>query len=219
MNLTELETSELFLPPLLNAIMVEKPFQTAIDKTQARQAGAGDFFWAQDPSVSDFAIVLEPDVSFEKSLEIVPLALVALSDCLASILPPQVAVQFRDFQNVTINGGVAGSVNAAISKTQSRSDIPDWLIISINITLTRDNSISEPGSEPDITALGEEGWDVINQNTVLETYSRHFLSWLANWTDDGFDNVVRAWKFKAENEQKPDMDIFEQSITLYESTG
>lgn len=211
--------ADLILPPLLNPIKADEPFTTAIKQVRNRQSGAGDLLWASNNSVADFAIILEPEVDRQRTLEMLPLAMIALSDCLAVLLPPQVAVQFRGCNEIVVNGGVAGGIVAAIAKTDGDQDIPDWLVLSITASLNRDDKKGDPGLEPDITSLDEEGWEAPELNTFIETYARHFLSWMVAWNDDGFAPVSRAWKFKAEDNSEPDMNMVSSNISIYESTA
>ncbi len=211
--------TDLKLPPMLNPIEAVEPFETAIDQVRQRQSGAGDVFWSPaSPTEANFAIVLEPDVGHETAIEMVPLTLVALSDCLAILLPPQVAVQFRAGQFVTVNAGVAGGVSAAMAKPGAGSEVPDWLVVSVRLGLQRDDDAGDPGLQPDITTLDEEGWEQPGSDKVIETFSRHFLSWMTAWSDDGFKPIVRAWKFKDENEAEPDMVGIAKNIKMFEST-
>ncbi|MCP4185370.1 MAG: hypothetical protein GY761_19015 [Hyphomicrobiales bacterium] len=208
---------ELDLPPLLNAISAQKPFDAAVSQVRHRMAGAGDLFWSHNQNNVDIAIVLEPEVSSIRALEMVPLAMVALSDCLAVLLPPQVAVQFRDSRSIVVNGGIVGELTTAMAKTNSENDIPDWLVLSLTTGLNRAESDDEPGFNPDFTTLDEEGWEMVSQNEFTETFARHFLSWLAAWNDDGFCTIARAWKFKAEEQLEPDMRKIGERVLIFES--
>jgi len=200
------------LPPLLNGVESPSPFDTAIFQVRQQKAGAGDLFWSPATDVAEFALILEPDVDHDKALEMVPLAMVALADCLAILLPPQVAIEFRDLQQLIVNGGIAGGIATAISKQQS-----DWLVIAIRVGLGRTESQSEPGEQPDITTLDEEGWEDLDRSKFVETFARHFLSWLAIWNDDGFAPIARAFRFKAEDKQDPDLKLADKNIARYES--
>ncbi|VAV89441.1 hypothetical protein MNBD_ALPHA08-2535 [hydrothermal vent metagenome] len=209
--------TDLQLPPLLNAIKVSKPFETSVDRVRERKSGAGDLFWANSQCQADFAVVLEPDVSRQSAVEMIPLVLVALADCLAALLPPQVAIQFRDNQHVIVNGGVAGGLNVAMAKQRQGSDIPDWLVLSIKLDLRRSDDAVDPGLAPDVTTLDEEGWEAPDLQELIETFARHFLSWMAAWDDEGFKPVARAWKLKAESEIEPDLNAISENVIMFES--
>jgi len=210
---------ELILPPLLNAVYAKEPLQSAIEKTRRRKAGAGDLFWSDKKNIANIAIVLEPEVKLKNALEMMPLAMVALSDCLAVMLPPKVAVQFRDCNNVVLNGGVVAGITMAVSKMASKTEVPDWLVLAIEVGLSREDDEAEPGLQPDITTLDEEGCEDYSRNKFIETYARHFLSWLAIWSDDGFGPVARAWKFKAEDQKEPDMEQIGEIISIHKSAA
>ena len=195
------------MPPLLKAIKSTDPFETALHNLRAgtTATGAGDLFWSPQQQVSKLAIVLEPDVPASQAMQMVPLAMVALGDCLGVLVPPQVAVQFRSPLQVIINGGVAGNVSAAMATTQSANQVPDWLVLGVEVGLARADDAPAPGLQPDLTTLDEEGCENPEPVRFIETYARHFLSWMAIWQDEGFAPIVRSWKFKAEDESEPDM--------------
>ena len=205
------------LPPLLNAVQSESPFESAIRKVQLREAGAGDLFWSKNQKRVKLAIILEPDVSADQAVEMLPLTLVALGDCLGVLVPPQVGVQFRPPLQVTVNAGKVGGVSAAMSMTENNAGIPDWLVVGIDVGLSRQNDDPEPGLDPDITTLDEEGCDDLDRNKFIETFARHFLSWMAVWNDDGFLRVARSWKFKAEDESDPIIELMLEIVVRHES--
>ncbi len=208
----------LILPPLLNAVISQQPFDQAIDQVRHRRAGAGDLFWSPDKLTSNMAIILEPEVAANQALEMVPLAMVALGDCLGVLVPPQVAVQFRYPLRVVVNAGVTGEISAAIAATGNDNDVPDWLVLGIKINLARADDAPDPGEQPDITTLDEEGCEDLTQTKFIETYARHFLSWIASWQDEGFLPIARSWKFKAEDQNDPDMAELRKAVAVYEST-
>ena len=208
----------LILPPLLNAVISQKPFDQAIDQIRRRRAGAGDLFWSPDKLTSSIAVILEPEVAVNQALEMVPLAMVALGDCLGVLVPPQVAVQFRNPLQVVVNAGVAGEISAAIAATGNDNDVPDWLVLGIRVDLARADDAPDPGEYPDITTLDEEGCEDLTQTKFIETYARHFLSWIASWQDEGFSPIARSWKFKAEDQSNPDMAEQRKAVAIYEST-
>ncbi len=216
-SMIDATVDEPVLPPLLNGIFAENPFGAAVDQVRGRKAGAGDLFWSNNAHIAKIAIVLEPEVDRATSLQMVPLAVVALCDCLAILLPPQVAVQIRGGDDVIVNAGKVGGVRAAISKTNTESEVPDWLVVAIEVAISRRETDPEPGLQPDVTTLDEEGCENTDVVNFIQTFARHFLSWLAGWQDDGFAPVVRAWKFKAEAETEPDMKQIEREISVFES--
>ena len=211
------------VPPLLRAIKASEPFETAVEKLCADASGAtgvtgdtgaGDLFWSPQNQRSKLAIVLEPDVPTSRALEMVPLVMVALGDCLGVLVPPQVAVQFRSPLQIVVNAGVAGHIKAAIAPTANDDEVPKWLVLAVDVGLTRAADAPDPGLQPDITTLDEEGCENLDHIKFIETFARHFLSWLAIWHDDGFSQIARAWKFKAEDESDPDMKKIRAQVVV-----
>ena len=205
------------VPPLLAAIMAPEPFDAAIQAVRAGRAGAGDFFWSPDAEQASLAIVLEPEVDAGVAAQMAPLAMVALGDTLGVLTPPQVGVQFREPFEILVNAGVAGRARAAMARTGKAENVPDWLVIGVETGLARPAGAPEPGLEPDITTLDEEGCGGLSHITFIETFARHFLSWMAVWNDDGFAPVARSWKFRAEDECEPDMEKIRAAFVIYES--
>ena len=56
----------------------------------------------------------------------------------------------------------------------------------------------EPGTMPGITSLVEEGGEELTTINVLDTFSRHFLSLLDTWMNDGFADAVQNWSGRVE---------------------
>ena len=209
----------MILPGLLNAVELANPFDTAIEHVRQRKAGAGDLFWFPHKNCVNFALVLEPEVDQNKALEMIPLSMLALSDCLAVLLPPQVAVQFSDNKTVTVNGAVVGGIKAAMAETTGTEVIPDWLVLDVMVGLSRDESLPEPGMQPDVSTLDEEGLEEISQETFIETYARHFLSWLSAWNDDGMKSLIRAYEHKTEDGVDLDFKKIQHDLLVLSSAA
>src|SRR5439155_633838 len=84
-------------PPLLKGRAVRapvRPLAEACRLVQARKLGAGDVVWSRNTGRAEFAVVLEPEVGLERALQMGPLLMVALGDCLGSLCPPPVAIAY-----------------------------------------------------------------------------------------------------------------------------
>lgn len=158
--------------------------------------------WSPAEDILQWAVVLEPEVSLRKSLQMVTLTQVAIGDCLGALTPPKVAVTFLWPSIILMNGGEAGHISAAADPAAGPDDIPDWLVIGLNLRLKWDRDAPEPGELPDHTALSEEGGQNRTRTEVIESFSRHFMTWLNIWQDDGFKSVSDAWLMRAEDREK-----------------
>ncbi|MEC9369650.1 MAG: biotin/lipoate--protein ligase family protein, partial [Pseudomonadota bacterium] len=56
--------------------------------------------------------------------------------------------------------------------------------------------------------LGEEGGDELTRTDMIESFCRHFLTWLNHWDEDGFKPVHDSWLYRAEER---DADIMLES--------
>jgi len=158
--------------------------------------GAGDVVLAPGLTVAAMAVVLEPEVDAQRAREMAPLAMVAIADALGSLLPPKVAIEHRWPGVVLLNGGEAARVSVEMS-TADPDQVPDWLIIAIEVQLALDESAGEPGQNESVTCLAEEGGAEIMAENLLSTTAAHLLSWLDIWQSEGAEPVLRSWLFRA----------------------
>lgn len=193
-------------PPLLNSYPVEAdqdPFIYAAQKASDKSLGAADVVWSRATDEMKWAIVLEPEVPLKSAKQMVLLAQVALADCLGALTPPKVAVTFNWPFAVLINGGYAAQVRAGVDRSAGVDEVPDWMTIGVEVLLSNPGDAAEPGETPDVTMLSEEGGENLDRTIVIESYSRHFLTWLNIWFDEGFKPVADAWLLRAEGRDAP----------------
>ncbi|GAB4226144.1 MAG: hypothetical protein Kow0032_03220 [Methyloligellaceae bacterium] len=189
-------------PPLLHGEGIAGAgsiFAEACRRAAEGRAGAGDVFWGRDTALLEVAIVLEPDVGMETAVQMLPVAMVAIGDSLGALTPPQVGVTFIWPDTVCINGAPAGQFRAAISPAADAGGIPDWMVIALELRHRRGPGDPEPGETPDITWLAEEGGGELTRSQIIESFARHFLTWLHNWNEDGFKPVHASWLYRAEH--------------------
>jgi len=192
-------------PPLLAGHPIndsENAMAAAVRGIGAGQFGAGDVVWSRAVPKGELAIVLEPECPLSQALQMVPLALVASGDCLGALAPPQVAVTFGWPGDILVNGAQAGQVSAAWPAAAARDDVPDWLVVGFQVALMHDAHDMEPGMMPEVTVLAEEGCEELTRGRLIGSYSRHFLTWLNIWQDDGFRPVHDAWMVRAEGREE-----------------
>jgi hypothetical protein len=119
-------------PPLLEGHAVrapKKPFAEACLLVRAGKVGAGDVVWSRNTGRAEFAVVLEPEVALERALQMGPLLMVALGDCLGSLCPPKVAIQYRWPRSILLNGAMAGEVRIAAPSVPA-AEVPAWLVVA-----------------------------------------------------------------------------------------
>jgi len=187
-------------PPLLKGHDVpgtKSAFETACAHATSHERGAGDVVWSRHASQIDIAIILEPDVPLGTAVQMLPLSMVAIGDCLGALTPPQVGLTFTWPGIIRLNGAHAGVMKAAAGGERDAKQVPDWMVVGLWLRHKREDKDLEPGEVPDQTWLSEEGCEDLTRTEIIESYSRHFLTWLNNWNEDGFKSVHASWLFRA----------------------
>ena len=187
-------------PPILNTRGVRAPtvpFAEACRLAELGEMGAADMLWARGLDRAELAIVLEPDVTQRIARQIVPVAMVAAADCLGALTPPKVAATFEWPATLIVNAGRIGDVRLAFSDG-ALDEIPAWLVLGVMIRINHAAKAGEPGEQPDITALTDEGVPHLTRTDVLQSFAAHFMTWLDIWQDDGFRPVHESWMFRAD---------------------
>ena len=176
----------------------EDPFQEACRRAQARELGAGDVVWSLGTARADLAIVLEPEVALDRAVQMAPLMMVALGDCLGALGPPKLAVQYRWPTEILLNGSVAGDVRLACPRLPA-GQVPDWLVVGARLVIAGE----EARTDWSRTSLAEEAGSDLTRTDILQSLAAHFLARLNAWTDDGFRPVHDQWLFRAEGREAP----------------
>jgi biotin-(acetyl-CoA carboxylase) ligase len=189
-------------PPLLKGHGVHAslaPFAEACRAAQARELGAADIVWSRASASAALAIVLEPEVALECALQMAPLLMVALGDCLGALCPPQVGVQYRWPMGILLNGSPAGEVRIGAPRVPLK-EVPGWLVVGAELAVMAPRDGRQDWSN---TSLEEEAGAGINRSDILASLASHFLSWVNTWQEVGFRPICAAWLSRAEGRQKP----------------
>ncbi len=196
------EGEEPQLPPLLHT---EKIASGADVMTKAiGRAGAGEVglvCYADDNDVMDIAITLAPEVPASQAEQMLFTAMNAVGDAVGALAPPEVGVRYRYPGDILFNRGFAGVVRLASAQVEDRSDdIPDWMVVSIQIRLNFKDDVQDAEYQMENTCLSEEGGSFISCTRLIESTSRHFLVWLHQWEDEGFKPIHDSWMKRRDDE-------------------
>lgn len=182
-------------PPLLSGHVVvfdESPLSLAAIQAHAGKLSAGDLLWSDDRRRLRFAVVLEPDVPRARCGEIVYVAMVAFGDAAGSLIPPEVAITYQWPNVIEMNDGRIGTVELVVSD-EERGDIPEWLVLGIEIQLSPEHSDMNPGENYHHTTFWDEGCGEITQTQLLESTSRHLVNIIHTWSEEGFKPIHEQW--------------------------
>ncbi len=184
--------SQPVFPPLLQGTPVqggEDPF----DRLQAMAVLGCDAGIVAHSIQADrirVAIVFAPEVELKNALAMLPLCEVGFQNALGALAPPEVAVHLSWDGLISVNGATCGRFKVAAS-TDDPNQVPDWLIVGWELALLQTGDA--PGENPDITALYDEGCADVSPITLLESWSRHMLTWLNRWEEDGNAPLHNEW--------------------------
>lgn len=157
--------------------------------------------WSRSLERAEMAIVLEPEVTDGRSLQMAPLMLVAAGDSLGALMPPQVPLHFRWPDRLIVNGGEAGRIHICAATVDRPEAAPDWLVVGFGVQVIFPTHGTEPGDMAHRTALVEEGGGDLDRTRILESLAAHLLTWLNIWQDDGFRPVAQSFIDRLETEQ------------------
>ena len=93
------------------------------------------------------------------------------------------------------HGARCGGLRAAASATGDTAE-PDWLVLALDVPFFA-AADAEPGETPDSTTLWEEGCAEITPQRLLESWSRHLLVWINEWSENGIARLHRDWLGRA----------------------
>ncbi|WP_235911631.1 biotin/lipoate--protein ligase family protein [Mesorhizobium xinjiangense] len=188
-------------PPVFTGHAVEtgrEPIDAAVAAASTDMADAGDIFWSRATDRAAAAIVLEPEVALSSALQMAPALMVATGDALGALGPPSLPVTYRWPVTLLVNAGRAGGVALAAPRDTALSQVPDRLVVGFDLALRFPDGVRDPGLDPDVTVLHEEGCGDIDSRALIGAVARHFLTWVDTWLQDGFRPVHRAWVTRAE---------------------
>lgn len=179
-------------PPLLTGHGVqggEDPFERA-QAMAALGCDAGTVVYNIQANRLRVAIVFAPEVPLQDAMVMLPLCGVGFQNALGALAPPEVAVHLDWGGPICVNGATCGKFQVAASTSDPQIE-PDWLIVGWELALLQTSTA--PGQTPDITALYDEGCAEVQPVQLIESWSRHMLTWLNRWQEDGNAPLHSEW--------------------------
>lgn len=187
-------------PPLLRGVEVKPgvdPFAKAVSDAGRGVAEVGDLYWSPDGTTLRAAIVFAPEEPLAAAVPILFAVANGLNDSIGALAPPEVGVQHVWPDGVKVNGAWCGAMQMDAS-TRDPAQVPDWLIVGVSLAIRWDANSASPGEAPDLTALSEEGCGHLSSVRLLESWSRHTLTWVNRWEDGELRAITDGWLNRAE---------------------
>lgn len=186
------------LPPAFTLITVREAADAFRHATKLPEKTAGTLVWARRFQLAEFAVVLEPTEPLAEARLVFFAAMNALADTLAVHCPPEKPTAFDWPDTLLLDGGVLGGGRLAYSEGCGEAEAPDWLMFGAMLRIAgRERSGIGQGMRG--AALAEEGiWDV-QPAQIVESFARHLMSALHNWSEFGPRHEMSRWRERLQN--------------------
>jgi biotin-(acetyl-CoA carboxylase) ligase len=210
---------ELTLPPPFTLVRLRElsdAFAHAI--SIAPRQGAGTLIYVGRFDLAEFAVVLEPDEPLRLARRAFFAGMAALADALAAHAQPETAITIDWPDAIAVNHGMVGGGRLAWPRGTGEDETPPWLVFGAMIR-TVSMTGAEPGLNPLVTALAEEGFSDAMSDQVVESFARHFMVAIDAWQEHGFDAVARSYLERLPAEPGLRRDIDENGDLLLRRMG
>ena len=185
--------AEMTLPPPFTPVRLRElgdAFAHAI--SIAPEQGAGTLVYVGRFDLAEFALVLEPEEPLHLARRAFCAGMVALIDALVAYAEPETAITIDWPDAISVNQGLVGGGRLAWPHGTSEDEVPAWLVFG-GMIRTVSISGAEPGLNPLVTALEEEGFTDVLSSHVVESFARHFMVALDSWQESGFGALAKSY--------------------------
>jgi biotin-(acetyl-CoA carboxylase) ligase len=210
---------ELALPPPFTAIRLREvgdAFAHAV--AIAPEKGAGTLVYVGRFDLAEFAVVLEPDEPLLKARRTFYAGMAALADALAAHAQPETSIVIDWPDSIFVNGGLVGGGRLAWPEDTREIDTPPWLVFA-GMIRTVSMTGNEPGLNPLVTALEDEGFTDVMSGHIVESFARHFMVAIDAWQESGFGAVAKSYIERLPREQGIRRDIDDNGDLLIRGMG
>lgn len=200
---------ELSLPPPFTAVRLRELGDAFAHATAvAPEQGAGTLVYVGRFDLAEFAVVIEPDEPLAQARRVFYAGMVALADALSSYALPETSVTIDWPDSISVNMGLVGGGRLGWPQGVGEDETPPWLVFGAMIR-TVSLTDAEPGLNPLVTALEEEGFTEVLSNHVVESFARHFMLAIDSWQERGFGAVANNYlaRLPIENGVRRDIDV------------
>jgi hypothetical protein len=182
---------DIVLPPPFTLVRLRELGDAfAHAQTIASERGAGTLVYVGRFDLAEFALVLEPEEPLRQARRAFYAGMSAIAETLAAQAQPETSITIDWPDAIAVNAGRVGGGRLAWQGADENAP-PDWLVFG---GMIRTVSMSdEPGLNPLVTALQEEGFTDVLSDHVIESFARHFMLTLDAWTEKGFGAVAQSY--------------------------
>jgi len=184
---------ELNLPPPFAQIRLRELGDAFAHATSiAAENGAGTLVYVGRFDLAEFAVVLEPEEPLAQARRGFHACMAALTDALIAHAEPETHVVIGWPDSILVNGGLVGGGRMTWPKDCAETQVPDWLVFGAMIRTATLVDV-EPGLNPHITNLAEEGFGEFTPDRLMESFARNLMVGLDAWQESGFNAVAKNY--------------------------
>jgi len=210
---------ELSLPPPFTLVTLREvgdAFAHAVEI--AAEQGAGTLVYVGRFDLAEFAVVLEPDEPLRTARRALYTGMAALNDALLAHAPPEKPLEIDWPDAIRVDGGLVGGGRLAWPEGADEDEPPDWLVFGAMIR-TVSMGEGEPGLNPLVAALEEEGFTDFTAGALVESFARHLMVHIDAAQERGFGAVAKEYLQRLPRDKGLRRDIDENGDLLVRRMG
>ena len=158
----------------------------------AAEAGAGTLVWVRRYDLVEFAVVLEPDEPLASARRAFFAGMNAVADAIAAHCPPERQVDFGWPDAILFDGGLLGGARLGWPADCAEHEIPAWLVFGVILRAADMADVEEVQAASSVSLLSE-GFEMIDTDAIIESFTRHLMTAFDRWKERGFDAIARDY--------------------------
>lgn len=210
---------DLVLPPPFTLVRLRELGDAfAHAQSIAAEQGAGTLVYVGRFDLAEFALVLEPEEPLWQARRAFYAGMAALAEALAAHAQPETSITIDWPDSLFVNLGLVGGARLAWPQDAREDEEPAWLVFG-GMIRTVSMTDAEPGLNPLVTTLEEEGFTDVMSDQVVASFARHFMVMLDAWKEGGFAAVAKSYLERLPRENGVRRDIDENGDLIIRRTG
>ena len=158
----------------------------------AAEAGAGTLVWVRRYDLVEFAVVLEPDEPLQSARRAFFAGMNALADAIAAHCPPEREVVFDWPDAIRFDAGLLGGGRLGWPGDCAETDVPAWLVFGVILRAADMVHVEAVQAASGVSLLGE-GFEMIDTDAIVESFTRHLMTAFDLWKERGFEAIARDY--------------------------
>ena len=164
-------------------------------------ADPGTILCAAREDVLDCAVILHPEVPLGQAKLALYVGALGFGAALGAVAPPMLDVTYHWPNRIDAITGSVAEIDLILPEQARPESAPDWLAVRVTAVI---GPLPVDGMRQDFprTSLRDDGCVDLTVAELLEAFTRHFLTWINRWQDDGFEPVRAMWLCQAPDHGK-----------------